>query len=188
MIRLFYNYYEDPNIARKREIDLCLQKNLQNKFLNVVLIEQQSKLSYNDFFTRINKVITNEDDISIICNSDIFFDETIELANKIEPKQLYALSRWDWHQNQPPILFNRPDSQDTWIVRGTISNVDGNFTLGKKGCDNRIAHEFHKAGYSVINPSKSIKTYHVHGSNIRNYSYSDVVPGPYLTCGPIELT
>ena len=187
MIRLFYNYYEDTNPIRKKEIDFCLQKNLQNKFLNVIIIEQQGRLTYNDFFNRINKIITNDNDISIICNSDIFFDETIELANKIENKQFFALSRWDWQENHPPVFFNRQDSQDTWIMRGPILNVDGNFSLGKRGCDNRIAHEFQKAGYKVTNPGKTIKTYHVHSSNIRNYNFNDVVPGPYLSPFPTDL-
>jgi len=180
MIRLFYNYYEDKHPLRKMEIDMCLQKNLANKFINTIIIESASKPTYEFFFQQINKV-TGPDDINIICNSDIFFDETIVLAEGLKHKQLYALSRWEWKHPLHITHFDRPDSQDTWIVKGKVENVFGGFTLGIRGCDNRIAYEFHKAGYAVSNPSKSIKTYHVHNSGIRNYTMADVVPEPYLT-------
>lgn len=180
MIRLFYNYYEDKNPTRKREIDMCLQRNLNNKLLTTTIIESANKPTYESFFESINK-ITAPDDINIICNSDIFFDDTIALALNLKEKQVYALSRWDWHNDNHIVFFDRPDSQDTWIVKGRVDNVFGKFTLGMRGCDNRIAAEFQIAGYRVTNPSKSIKTYHVHNSNIRNYSSVDVIPKPYLT-------
>ena len=187
MIRLFYNYYQDDNPIRRKEIDFCFKKNLENKIVNTIIIESQTKLTYNDFFEKINKTITNDDDINIICNSDIFLDDTIELANKIQDKQVFALSRWDWYENQAPVFFHRQDSQDTWIFRGPAININGSFTLGKRGCDNRIAYEFQRAGYQVINVGKTIKTFHVHNSNIRNYSFNDVVPGPYLSPEPTDL-
>lgn len=187
MIRLIYNYYEDKNFLRKKEIDFCLQKNLDNELLTTVIVESAAKPTYNYFFEKINK-LTTPDDINIICNSDIFFDETISLLPKYltnnPKKQMFALSRWDWHNQDDIVFFNRPDSQDTWIVKGNIENVYGDFTLGKRGCDNRIAYEFYKAGYTVVNPSKSIKSYHVHNSGIRNYTFADLVPEPYLTIHP----
>ncbi len=181
MIRLLYNYYEDKNPLRKREIDYCLQRNLANKFITTLIFESATKPTYDFFFQQINKV-TAPDDINIICNSDIFFDDTIALVQGIGDKQLYALSRWDWLGNDALIrFFDRPDSQDTWIVKGKVEGVYGNFTLGMRGCDNRIAAEFGIAGYKVSNPSKSIRSYHVHNSGIRNYTMADVVPKPYLT-------
>ncbi len=186
MIRLFYNYYEDKHPLRKREIDACLQKNQENKLITTVVLKCDTKPTYEYFFEQINKV-TGPDDINIICNSDIFFDETIELANHIKHKQLFALSRWDYLHPWRIVFFDRADSQDTWIVRGKVEGVFGSFTLGTRGCDNRIAHEFNKAGYEVLNPGKSIKTYHLHNSGIRNYTMADVVPPPYLTVKPTTL-
>ncbi len=185
MIRLFYNYYEDRNPIRKREIDFCLQKNLENKLLTTVIIESPSKPTYEFFFQQINR-LAEPDDISIICNSDIFFDETIKFVEKIKDKELFALLRWEWLPGGPH-LFERPDSQDTWIVRGKVENVFGAFSLGIRGCDNRIAYEFQKAGYTVSNPAKTIKSYHVHTSNVRNYTMADLVPPPYYTLGPTSL-
>ncbi len=187
MIRLFYNYYEDKHPIRKREIDECLKKNQENPLITVVTMTSPSKPTYDSFFQKINE-LSGPDDINIICNSDIYLDSTIELANTIKHKQLYALSRWDVIHPWQVIHFDRPDSQDTWIVRGKVEGVFGNFTLGTRGCDNRIAYEFHKAGYQVTNPSKSIKTYHLHRSGIRNYTMADVVPEPYLTVATSSLT
>lgn len=178
MIRLLYNYYEDKNPVRKKEIDFCLQKNLENPHLNVIVFETDSKPEYNFFFSKINE-LTGPDDINIICNSDIFFDDSILLTQHLQVHRAYALSRWDYSNAQNAKLFDRADSQDTWIVRGPIVNVIGNFTLGKKGCDNRIAYELKDAGYNPTNPARSIKTYHVHNSNIRNYSHHDTVRGKY---------
>jgi hypothetical protein len=179
MIRLLYNYYEDKNPARKKEIDFCLQKNLENNYLNMVIIESAEKLTYDFFFNRINE-LTGPDDINIICNSDIFFDDTIRLASHLPPRKAYALSRWDFINPQHSNLFNREDSQDTWIIRGPAKHIVGNFTLGMKGCDNRIAFELQQAGYHPTNPAHSIKTHHVHNSNVRNYSHKDTVKGNYL--------
>jgi hypothetical protein len=186
MIRLFYNYYEDKNPARKKEVDFCLQKNLANPHIKTIIIESNRKPTYTYFFQKINQ-ITEPDDINIICNSDIFFDETVVLASNIKHKELYALLRWEWQPNGAALFHERPDSQDTWITRGRIENVFGDFTLGIRGCDNRIAHEFLHSGYDVKNPAKSIKSYHVHTSQVRNYTVSDVVPPPYHTFMPTSL-
>jgi hypothetical protein len=183
VIRLYYNYYEDKNPARKKEIDLCLRKNLDNPLLNVVILECAKKPSYQFFFDQINR-LSEPEDINIIANSDIFFDQTISLTSHLGRKQIYTLSRWECPRNNPDnaTLYDRQDSQDTWIVRGKIEGVYGDFTLGTRGCDNRIAHEFQAAHYVVSNPSQSIKSYHVHASNVRNYTLRDAaVPPPYLT-------
>jgi len=179
MIRLLYNYYEDKNPVRKKEIDFCLQQNLANPHLNVIVVETAEKPSYNFFFEKINE-LTGPDDINIICNSDIFFDDTILLTQHLKHHASYVLSRWDYINEQNVKLFDRADSQDTWIVRGPIRNVVGGFTLGKKGCDNRIAYELKDAGYFPTNPARSIKTYHVQNSGIRNYSHNDTIIGKYL--------
>ncbi|MGI0058534.1 MAG: hypothetical protein ACREBJ_02095 [Nitrosotalea sp.] len=185
MIRLFYNYYEDKNPLRKQEIDYCLQKNLANTLLTTVVVYTPGKPTYEFFFEQINKV-TGPDDINIICNSDIFFDDTIKFAEKIQPKEMFAILRWEWLPGGAR-FYERPDSQDTWIVRGKIENVFGKFSLGIRGCDNRIAAEFQKAGYAVSNPAKTIRTYHVHTSMVRNYTMADVVDPPYFTIGPTSL-
>lgn len=186
MIRLLYNYYEDKNPTRKKEIDFCLQKNLANIHLNTIIIETPNKPSYQSLFTKINE-LTGPDDVNIIANSDIFFDDTIALTYKMNHNDAWALCRWEWRSEEKIEFANRPDSQDVWIFKGKVKNVVSNFTLGMRGCDNRIAYELAQVGYNVTNPSQSVKTYHVHNSQIRNYTMKDCIPPPYLTLSPSVL-
>lgn len=181
MIRYVYNYFEHPNPARKAEIDFCLKKNQENKAINLVLLVTPGKPHYSDFFKKINE-LSGPDDVNIFSNSDIFLDESIALVEQhIKHKQFFALSRYDWISPTRSVFFDRPDSQDTWIVRGKIENVWGDFPLGIRGSDNRLTHEFAKAGYTVTNPSKSLKSYHVHNSQVRTYMSEPPMPPPYLT-------
>lgn len=188
MINLFITVYKDKNPIRQAELDLCVNKNLHNKYLNTVLLENQDRVNFNYFFNIANKYCAS-DDINIVANSDIYFDETVLLSQKIKFDEVWLLSRWDVQRNGTSRHFNRSDSQDSWIWRGKIKNVNGNFTLGHRGIDNRIAHEFKQAGYKISNPSLSIHTHHLHMSEVRNYDQSPafLIPPPYEMVKPTVL-
>lgn len=191
MIRLLVNTYKSDSQARQAELDICLEKNMALPFLTVHDI--QPRPTFNDYFKLACKhTLTGDfdkDDIFVIANSDIYFDETLLLANQIKHGEVYALTRYDIKRGQAR-FFDRPDSQDVWIFRGGINPIEGaDFHLGVGGCDNRIAYLLNKAGYKVTNPSLSIKTYHLHESGIRTFDYKKhkVIPPPYLTLKPISL-
>lgn len=143
---------------------------------------------FSHFFTLINKV-TKDDDINIIANTDIYFDdENIELIKNIRPEECYALARWDIYFDGKAQHFNRRDTADVWIFKGKIKNIpDCDFTLGLPGCDNAICERIQRAGYVVKNPSKDIRSYHLHLSGVRNYDRKVVVPKPYLLITPHSL-
>ena len=188
MINLFTTYYIDKNPVRQKEIDFCMLKNLQNKSINTVIIESQNRVKFKFMFDIVNNY-TNKDDINIVCNADIWIDEeNAKLLEKIKHEECYALSRWDWNDGKP-IHFARSDSQDFWCFRDKIKDVESDFCLGLLGCDNRLAYCLKQAKYTITNPSLTIKSYHVHSSNIRNYTYSQEysVPGPYERVTPITL-
>lgn len=188
MINLFVNYYSDKNHNRQKELDFCLKKNLDNKLLNTVVINSQERMTYNDYFRLIRDYSKDQNDINIISNLDIFFDASVVLVEKMEPNSVFALTRWDYSMETGETnFFNRRDSQDCWIFRGHADNVYGDFCLGHPGCDNRIAYEFAKANWKISNPSLSLKTYHVHSSNVRNYNQKLTVPGPYHVLDPTTL-
>lgn len=179
MINLFTNYYIDKNPARQKEIEYCLCKNLSNPMLNVVVLNSQNRLSYSFYFRKIN-LLGGHDDINIIANSDIYFESDIKIVEKMTANQCFALSRWDIDQNGNAQHYDHSDSQDAWIFRGKIKQgLNGEFNLGVPGCDNRIAYEINRAGYLISNPSKTVKSYHVHQSDIRNYG-GNKVPPPYM--------
>ena len=186
-IRLFFNYYEDKNPERQKEIDYCLQKNIDNNLLDIIILESEKTPTYNFYFEKINQ-LTRPDDINIIANSDIFFDSSIGLVSQMQPKEAYVLSRWDWY-GEGSIAKHRAikNSQDVWIIKGKAENIDGSFCLGVPFCDNRIAFELSRAGYKVSNPSRSIKTYHFHNSGVRKYRDDERVNGQYLFVEPTSL-
>lgn len=184
-INVFSTLYDIKNPSRKKEIYTCINKNYNNKDINYILIRSEDKLKYNDYFNLINNY-SNEEDINIISNLDIYFDETINLCKQITKEHFLALSRWEMTGNI--VKFgNRQDSQDCWIYKGKINNINGDFYTGMQGCDNRIAYEAEAAGYQVINPSLDIKTYHVHVCNVRDYKVGDLkttVPRPHAVVKP----
>lgn len=186
MVNLFLNYYYDENNLRNRELEFCLYKNISNKNINTIIIESKSRLKYSDFFSYIKK-IKAFNDVNIIANLDIYFDDSVVLCESIGGKNVYALSRWDDLRGRL-VHFDRQDSQDAWVFRGIPEGVVGDFYLGVPGCDNKIAFQFKDAGYSVYNPSFDIKAIHVHQSRKRNYSRRDSVPPPYLVVPTCKLS
>lgn len=198
MIRLFINYYEDPRPERQAELLECICRNLINPYIDkihiliddpapeefnsdkIVLHEIDTRPTYDDFI-KIIKSVSIPEDVNIISNTDIWFDDSISLIENIEHNALYALSRYDDN-----ILWDHADSQDCWIFRLPI-DIQLPFKLGIPGCDNRLLYLFHKAGWKISNSALSIRTHHIHRSNIRNYKSTDQVPGPYGLCHPAPL-
>lgn len=179
-INVFTSIYHDANRRRQVELKLCLDKNRKNKHFNLIVRESNTRMTFNDFFEDIRK---HGDDkgVNIVCNSDIYFDDTVLLTEQILETQVYALNRWDWHPYNEPIHYNMLGSSDVWVFRGIPKNINGDFYLGNWGCDGRLGYEIIKAGYSLYNPSLSIKTVHLHHVNVHNYDlFNDQVVGPYM--------
>jgi hypothetical protein len=157
----------------------------------IAIIVKEERPTYNDYF---NLFIAG--DINIISNLDIIIPrETIALLpNYFETpnKRCLALTRYDItgiiESRVDSVFFNRTDSQDTWVFNDEVPKIENaNFTLGTRGCDNAIAHILEQNGYEVINPSLTLKTYHYHVTNVRNYTQeSRAVPPPYKLLIPTE--
>lgn len=210
-INLYTTFYKDANQDRMNELLFCVNKNLSGVFDKVtflvdsrddyyslknyqdcsIQIFNDKRPSFNDFFDACEDCCIN-----VISNTDIFFTEnSVECIkhffSTIEDKDnnCLALSRWDYYPDGTSSHFNRADSQDTWCLYGKPkirTSID--FTLGRAGCDNRIAYELKEGGYNVLNPSNSIRTYHLHNSNIRNYIKDGIVQNrvepPYYLVTP----
>jgi len=209
-VNLFTQYYHDSNKDRKFELDYCVYENLENDFDSVFLIYQtprkqsfelsvnKHKLSieyvderptFNDFF----EIMDREEyahSINILSNTDIIFTkglgDILAYVNKIESNTCLALSRYDYNMaDNTTKEFHRPDRQDTWIFKGNPKvRTSIPYGMGMAGCDNKLAYDISQHGYNVINPCKSIHTYHIHHSNVRNYLNEENqptyrVPPPY---------
>ena len=147
--------------------------------------------SFNDFFEVVNRQ-TDDDDRNIVANTDIYFDESIEKLRKLKMGgKFFALSRWNELENGRTVLERRLNSQDTWIFKGPVRNIDADFKIGQWACDNRLAFLFENAGYKVTNPALDLKTYHIHRVEFRaarSTSAEFEVPGSKLNHLPVSST
>lgn len=199
-LTLLTTYYCDKNKVRNQENEICLQKNVNNKYINKIYLILQSdakpnlkckKIEYihlgrrptfNDFFCFTNKLVDNNT-IFIISNSDIYFDETITKSIKfLKTKELFTLTRWDLQKDKSIKFYNKYLSQDTWIYKSKIEQNLGNYFIGQHGCDNRLLYELAETGVKLKNPCFSIKSVHVHMSQLRTYFDNpnyEIVEPPY---------
>lgn len=174
-------------------VQMMLRNNLESHSKKIKVVLSDERPTYRDWFS-ITRKYSDIDSISCISNSDIFF--TNEEIKKIKNfdygiNNCIALSRWDIidiNDLSKSIIYDRSDSQDAWIKRGSFIDIpDAKFTLGIAGCDNRIAYLLEQSGYKLTNPCYSIKSYHLHNSNVRNYinrSHIERLPPPYLSVNP----
>ena len=186
MIRLFVNHYEDPLPSRNLELVRARQVNQRNRLI-ARIVSLEGRPTFNDFFAKASDAEPN--DISIIANSDICFEQAIGVTDKMQPGECWALSRWDVGSDNIPRHFDRGDSQDCWIFKGKPKKVNANFTPGIRGCDNRLTAEMSLAGYSVRNPSKTVVSFHIHATGVRRYGHmpKDMIHPPYLCVNPHKL-
>jgi len=197
---LFTSYFNTNDGARQRELNTCLQNNLDNVNIDHVYCYSESPypvqndkltMKYDGRPTYQNLIdwandISQDGDVVAIANSDIYFDETLNWAHNVNMgATLIALSRWDVLPNQTKRLFAYEHSQDAWIFKGKIHIKGAEYYMGLPGCDNRIAYDANEQGYRVVNTAKDIISYHLHNSNVRSYTQDDRLIGGYL---PVFIT
>lgn len=200
---LWTSFYQDRKPERAAELEHCIYRNIANPHIDVMVVLLEGKKkdfpilkhkkiqvveverpTFRTFFDLINYNV-EPDDISMVSNTDIYFDESVELMRKVlNPDTCLALSRWHYHGPGHPegdiVLHNEKFSQDVWVFMGKVKKIIyADFFLGIRGCDNRIAYELNQAGYYVFNPARSIRCIHYHRSEIRNYG-NETVKMPYL--------
>jgi hypothetical protein len=200
-IYLIQQYYVPSKAKRAEEMDLALKNNIECPYIDKIILLNESKLkipicdkvrqtvighrlTYLDVLSYIKSQVPNET-IVVFSNSDIYMDETLRLLYSVDlQKKFLALLRYEITEKAEPKLFGpRPDSQDTWIVWSTsidfpLDPEDFNFTFGTPGCDNAITTAMLRKKFTVVNPALSIRTYHLHESNIREYNKTDVIDKP----------
>ena len=192
-MNLFITLYDEKDKDRLGELMECYAKNKANPFIKKIFILNEGlelmhepqlrvngRTTYSSIFSYINSV-SYKQDVNIIANSDIYFDETIELAKYIKPNECYALCRQEMPQNY------KGGSQDVWIFRGRIRpTLKANFPIGFPGCDNRLAFVIDKAGYEVKNPCEQILCWHNHKSEEGgNWYHSPEAAEPIVTGKPM---
>jgi hypothetical protein len=161
-INLFTNWFESP--VRPKEFDYCLKKNLMvfDRVINL-----KGRPTFQEFFANAGRFA---EDVNVVANLDIYFDQSIELARWITEDQVYCLTRYEDDgagniQTFAQKHYGHPGewSQDAWIFTGVnVQKIEANFHLGDRGCDNHLAYLFNEAGLIVQNPSEDIRAIHTH--------------------------
>lgn len=172
-----------------------VDKNILNNYKgNLYFKKIDSRPSFNDFF-RISHLDYFKDytqKLFFISNSDIYFDDLGKVEDfyaEVEDKKytVLALTRWDILQDGSSVYLNRADSQDSWIFYDKIDFfLKKDFNMGVLGCDCGLSYALRSENYNVLNPSETIKTYHYHISNIRNYNEHTRLNIPYLRVSSYE--
>lgn len=197
-INLFVSMYYEKDEARRKELEKCFFNNLKAGFDEIVILVENKDIEYItmllttipeinptnvSFVNFLSRPIVQEyidlgnhsiGSLNCMCNADIYvLPEDIvaikELPWATKANMFVALSRWDETSAGTFILLDRPDTADFWCWKGQSVVKNANCPLGWPGVDNSIAYKFQEVGYKVINPSRSIKTRHLHLVKIYNY-------------------
>jgi len=190
MAILITTFYQDSSPERQEELNFALQSNLNNKFIDrVVLFVERSfptasishpkvvfsycaaKIpSYGEFLAYATTL--PDDSIVVIANSDICFDHEIQKIRTWNLHQrLVALSRKEGRPENMAVLVEHHFSSDTWILKTPVlpSSTDDIF-LGVLHCETAFICKMQQAGYQISNASLSISSFHIHESGKRNYT------------------
>lgn len=186
-------YYKAASSSRQAELDLCLERNFQNEFIDriVLIIDDnatppishekiivnrvESRPTYADWLQLIkDKEIAGS---VILANSDIYFDDSVSRIHEIlrNRNTFMALTRWELVGKDFERHPNPQWSQDSWAI-STDSLIDANLTdrlrfgMGVPRCDNKVAYVFATAGWKIKNPYSVLKTVHVHETAERSYN------------------
>jgi len=165
------------------------------KLIPVITDTRPTLMDYLDKASREDR-----NSLHILANSDIIIPALAlgQLRSLPWEKKLYvALSRWDIGREGTLQLLDRPDSADVFAWYGPAEIEGCKCSPGFPGFDNRIAHEFHAAGYKVVNPSRDIITEHLHLIQKNNYRQggnpdgavlaNQICPEPYFFHPPIHI-
>jgi len=191
-INVFFPYYQCGDVERQREIDICLHKNIANNHISklYILVDDGSEVDTTNEKVEVIKLTSrptyklwieltqslNLSGYSILCNSDIYFDDSINSIEHVlgRGNEFLALSRWEFTQGNLTVHPNPHWSQDTWGFKCTdnfskemLHSLD--FPMGVPRCDNKIAYIFATRGWSIKNPCQYIKSIHMHETGMRTY-------------------
>ena len=196
-------YYKPNNLQRETEVKKCLELNLQIPLIDKIILlnEKKYQLPQSDKLEQIvhGKRLTYAatikwfqenapaNTVCVFANSDIYLDESWNQIWSINLEDKFlSLLRYDVQKDgKPSILFGpRADSQDTWVFLSDSLKTrefnwkDLDFPFGQAGCDNAINVEMLKKKFLVVNPALTLKTHHLHTSEVRTYDPSNIVDKP----------
>ena len=193
MISVFFPYYQCGDADRQKEIDLCLRQNSDNPHIdklivviddgcdvpfssnNMTVLHVEKRMTYKYWVELTNQYCSHG--ITVLCNSDIYFDDSVIKLKEalVKPKSFLALSRWELLSGDTDRHPNPHWSQDTWamnvgeeISKSFLHQLE--FPMGVPRCDNKVAYLFAVHGWSIHNPVDFVKSIHAHETQMRTYN------------------
>lgn len=151
-IYLFMQFYISPNKERYEEVKFCLQKNLNNPYIEKIYllnekiyteeelgVEKNDKIIQIDIGERLTYkkafefMKTLEESYCVLANSDIFLDDSIQNVKVgiLDTKpSMQALLRYEYKKGKELKELKtfdypriRQDSQDTWIINNKFVDM-----------------------------------------------------------------
>ena len=197
---LFTQFFKHKDKKRFEEIKECLRRNCACPDIDrIVLINEMDyskdiprsdkihqivtgrRLIYSDFLQYVYYSVP-KNVYTVLCNADIYFEDLSDLHKINMENRMFGLLRWDVDTEGNATIFGpRADSQDTWIFLSdsiksrTWDYKKFSFQLGQAGCDNAFAGHILRNKFVITNPGISLKSYHLHNTNIRNYDKKDYI-------------
>ena len=197
---LVTQYFRHSNAERAAEIKECLRRNSECADISqiVLLTERDYSKDFQMMSQKIRQIIIKKrltyahflqyvkeripkNTIVILANADIYVEDLLDLWKINMKNAMLSLLRWDVTEDGTELFGPRADSQDTWIVLSdSIKEVEWTYEpfdvqLGQLGCDNAFAGLMLRNHFVLYNPALSLKTYHLHQSQIRNYTREDAI-------------
>jgi len=141
------------------------------------IIRVSSRPTYYDWLSLTFEKL-RKGSISVLSNTDIFFDESIKNLENIydhNESAFVALTRTEYINDD--LIQRHPDphwSQDVWSIKvhgqlKVTSMQEFNIPLGKPRCDNKVAFLAAARGIKMFNPVNFIRAFHLHNSDRRDY-------------------
>lgn len=220
---LVTGFYEVQHEPRMKELNRALRKNLEHPLIQKVVLVQEDDPVFRDADHALHMINTkakvhklkrrgtfadffaiaaeqsDPGDRIIVCNADVWFDDTLALlthdlfvappdrASKNARPRIMAISRhWPQPDGTLKLEPTAPISQDAWVwIAPGPSGAEYAFHAGALGCDNVLVRLFREQGFDVRNPSYSVHVIHEHESKF--VKYLPTVPGPHPTIVPCRV-
>ena len=153
----------DPLMRESLKAAIEGMSHLHSDKIQTVITRPFFRSTYADYFNYCNQNFT-KNDVCVIANNDIYFDESVAKLNDIDD-QFVCLSRWQKYGAFAQIPGHPAYSQDVWAFRGKIPDsmiLTSYFFQGTMCCDNHICFLAMVNGFKVVNPCLAVKSYHLH--------------------------
>lgn len=155
----------------------------------VTIVKVLKRQTYSELIDFANAHIQG---LAVISNADVYYDNTLIYLGKVDfSDTVVCLSKIELLDDTGYKQFKLNNemkgySQDSWFFGSPVRKLLGaDFFMGLQRCDNRIAYEFAKRGYKLLNPCNQVFSYHLHVCNQRTWKPNvDVVPGPVCFVPP----